>query len=726
MRLGGLPNSQKGLFLVIVLVVNAIFTSVVISSCVPQARQSDTAGAQHQNTLAHAANDQIEAQVAEYETKENRLRVGFRCCSDRTLPHNTLLWLLPHQVGGPGMFTHACELCSVVERGKDKAPTGVRYGLASTLSGLSEVGCLAEYNGSRACLTCSKSGMMGIVVCDQCLGTAGCVRQTLFTVLYSNAKLNPQFLLPVEPGILHQSRLNVQALGYGVSAAESEFRYLEHKLLADYDLRPALVISGHLYDLVHLLPLGMSMPTTKFYSSTPQSSPPTSEQYLVLWSSFLLQLEHARAPVWVERNASPSMNKLFKGLIQRNPNQFLMASTEAAPVLEWRRNGARSRMGPQLCLTAHGNDEDGWGSNINDECMRHSLAQFPNPEKKLELQFTKSVHRWMTLMQRDARQIKEQFNLHPSKEVVLVIDGVIGDMDGVSGSLVDHSFLAPSLIALKAAGYEVLYLPHPLSIRRHLRVAVIHKLLSTSGIHVGHAESYPSKLGLWEVADVIIGVSSGAFLSATFSPSKPLVLFRPSTFYNSSYCKRCPWWPLKDQVLMGEEQAVLFTEKDVDFVRDVNAAKLSTNEKTRAKGEYFERWRGRIDGYEDYRLAICLLEELGPQPGSTNISHQVQDVFKSRIQELKQAYRQFPPFKGRPSVDPSAPESCSLSHFTPTEAARKLRNRTEIICFCTTPNQGAAGHNRYECNDGTIAHCATWQACRVAKFHKATIDQACV
>jgi len=36
---------------------------------------------------------------------------------------------------------------------------------------------------------------------------------------------------------------------------------------------------------------------------------------------------------------------------------------------------------------------------------------------------------------------------------------------------------------------------------------------------------------------------------------------------------------------------------------------------------------------------------------------------------------------------------------------------TEVLCTCTTPNAGTAGHNQYTCNDGSAAWCAADQEC---------------
>ena len=47
-------------------------------------------------------------------------------------------------------------------------------------------------------------------------------------------------------------------------------------------------------------------------------------------------------------------------------------------------------------------------------------------------------------------------------------------------------------------------------------------------------------------------------------------------------------------------------------------------------------------------------------------------------------------------------------------------------CFCTSPNAGTAGKNRYECDDGTIAYCMARHACtHTGKFLRTDIDIAC-
>jgi len=47
-------------------------------------------------------------------------------------------------------------------------------------------------------------------------------------------------------------------------------------------------------------------------------------------------------------------------------------------------------------------------------------------------------------------------------------------------------------------------------------------------------------------------------------------------------------------------------------------------------------------------------------------------------------------------------------------------------CFCTSPNAGTAGKNRYECDDGTIAYCTAKHACtRTGKFLRTEIGIVC-
>ena len=86
---------------------------------------------------------------------------------------------------------------------------------------------------------------------------------------------------------------------------------------------------------------------------------------------------------------------------------------------------------------------------------------------------------------------------------------------------------------------------------------------------------------------------------------------------------------------------------------------------TRARAFYFERFRGGIDGYEDYRYAMCILEGLEPTKGGK--------LFRSQLRKLKTAYLGFPEFNGRPLVDPFLPcmkmttgLNLALSFFTQT------------------------------------------------------------
>ena len=171
-----------------------------------------------------------------------------------------------------------------------------------------------------------------------------------------------------------------------------------------------------------------------------------------------------------------------------------------------------------------------------------TIEDFPNPSNLVELQFTKTVHRMSQMLQRDATQVREQFDLDPTRRVVLVIDTMNGQLNGIDKRLAGetHSFLVPNMKALVQKGFSVLYAPHPLSLKKGVDNSLMAKLRSV-GVHVVPDGAYPSRIPLWEVADCIIGSTSGVFHGASFLAEKPLILFRQSTHKLSTKCKQSKW-----------------------------------------------------------------------------------------------------------------------------------------------------------------------------------------
>ena len=233
-----------------------------------------------------------------------------------------------------------------------------------------------------------------------------------------------------------------------------------------------------------------------------------------------------------------------------------------------------------------------------------------------------------------------------------------GGLAGVDRSLAAHKFLVNQLLALKAAGYNVLYAPHPLSVN-HQKHRDKCRTLKAKGIAIAEADVYPSKLPLWAVADVIVGATGGAFHGAAFFPEKPLVLFRPSTYMTNRMCAHSAWWPHRHDLLMGDKEAVVFTEHKPNLVQAVATAlrrNRASEHMTEAREKYFERWHGQVDGYEDYRFAICLLQDIMARGSDTRI---VRQRFEQQLQRLRQVYMSLPRYRGRRLVEPSR-EACAL------------------------------------------------------------------
>ena len=78
----------------------------------------------------------------------------------------------------------------------------------------------------------------------------------------------------------------------------------------------------------------------------------------------------------------------------------------------------------------------------------------------------------------------------------------------------------------------MIYAPHPLADS----TGALSKKIKNLGVDLASPTQYPSKIPLWEAADVIIGATSGAFHTATFLADKPLILFRQSSWYTSQKC----------------------------------------------------------------------------------------------------------------------------------------------------------------------------------------------
>jgi len=438
------------------------------------------------------------------------------------------------------------------------------------------------------------------------------------------------------------------------SDAEMQFSKQAEQLVRDYDINVRFYVSGIEYGFVHSLPAGLIVPSTKFYFARDEQGGEGAEPYLrwVDWS--LRASDWGTSPQgWPDLNTAANSMRAY---LEESAGNVLITGTQAQIMKHWSADSTSApseTRGAQILLTAHGTDEDHMGANDDYSCLNATIEDFPNPWKNPELQCTKTVHRLNHMLQRDDIQAREQFNIKPGVFTVVVIDTSVNqNTQGVDATLHVNNFFLSQMVAMVNQGWNVIYCPHPWV--QDNRKKTLDEL-TAQGVQLALPHDYPSKIPLWEVADVIIGASSGAFHAATFLDDKPLVLFRASTYSAESCSKKCgdmPWFNHFYSVVMGDKEAVVFTETNVSFVRDVNIAlRTNTASRKQARRHYFERMRGPFDGYEDYRYIICMIEASWPQ----HVPRDPNSRFMRRLDALRRTYTAFPPFRGRALVDPAQP-----------------------------------------------------------------------
>ena len=267
--------------------------------------------------------------------------------------------------------------------------------------------------------------------------------------------------------------------------------------------------------------------------------------------------------------------------------------------------------------------------------------------------------RWLNIMGLDTAAIRDHFNLDPRKKTVLVVDTNDDIFFGEDAPWKVREPMERGIVELTKA-YNVILSLHPMSFRKMEEKV---KMLASKGVHVNYGETarghskrgppFPSVVPFWEVADVIVGPSSGALHQATYNPSLPIVLYRPSRYGKNCRLKKVLSKPWNRHVLLGPENAVIFDERDIDLVCDVSRALADSQQlrKTEARRHYFQRFNGNPDGYEDYRQQLCFLDH-HLKWIQNHKPHQRED-FERRLHRLKSLYRDFPNYRNQPLRDPT-------------------------------------------------------------------------
>ncbi len=194
------------------------------------------------------------------------------------------------------------------------------------------------------------------------------------------------------------------------------------------------------------------------------------------------------------------------------------------------------------------------------------------------------------------------------KKKTLVYMSTVGE----SEFLDEHSGLQEKvisqLIRLKSK-YNIVVRPHPL-----LSPLLVNEL--KKDFFVVSVEQSQGFAPLYEIADLIIGnPTSSTTTAATSKPELPIVILRPTKFW--------PHYKIQhtlDEVaeknsgkVMSSEEAILQNEHNLDLEQAVeNALNDPKHEsKIEKRREYFERWFGCVDGYEEYRVIINIFEREG-------------------------------------------------------------------------------------------------------------------
>jgi hypothetical protein len=280
-----------------------------------------------------------------------------------------------------------------------------------------------------------------------------------------------------------------------------------------------------------------------------------------------------------------------------------------------------------MFIVSHGVDEDQ---------VYYSAQQLDSTPRKSEtssLLFTRFVEKTLSASPED---LKSYYQLDPTKQTIFYT-GTYGPWEFLEvGVAPEHTWKKTyqGLMALKN-NYNIIYRPHP-----QLADATLDLL--RKDLIIAPSSRFPSFAPFYDVADLVIGPISSTTSAATSRPNLPMVLLRPTVSWPWGLGSGAAFEKEIYQVaetakknkgfVLGEDTCVVQDENNVDLATAVNEA-FATNTSARidSRKKYFNYWFGCIDGYEEYREIITFLEGQGVNMAS-----------------LKDLYRKFPVYKGRP------------------------------------------------------------------------------
>jgi len=262
----------------------------------------------------------------------------------------------------------------------------------------------------------------------------------------------------------------------------------------------------------------------------------------------------------------------------------------------------------------------------------------------------------------DVAGIKKHFAIDATRKTVLVIDTSLHGFFGSGAKFGVSTAMETGMVKL-AETFNVILCLHPLDMGR---IGVLSQL-ERKGVHInygalarnskGRGPPFPSMVPFWEIADVIVGASSGALHQATYYPSRPILMYRPTIVDGCDY-KKIFNAPGNKYILLGPEVAIVFHEAGMQNSGHLPALVQQAltdpdhESKTKARRFYFHRFNGYPDGYEDFRQQLCFLDHQYNRLVHDKPQQEKAAEFSTRLHRLKQLYSNFTMYNNQPLRDP--------------------------------------------------------------------------
>ena len=242
----------------------------------------------------------------------------------------------------------------------------------------------------------------------------------------------------------------------------------------------------------------------------------------------------------------------------------------------------------------------------------------PGAEYDLSLLFTRfNQETWNY-----EKDILDFYKINKKKKTVF-FGTTVGAMEFLDERSPVRQEIINQLLALKKH-YNIILRPHPLLGAETLAILRKNFILAPFS-------QYVSFVPFYSVSDIVVGSVGAALMSATSHPKLPIVLLRPTKTWDGSV-ELDKTAHVNEGLVLGHTTAVVQTEKNLNLKHAIETAFDHNDQKQEeARKKYFHYWFGCIDGYENYRIILRIL-----------------DKNKIPISDLLSAYKKFPIFQEKP------------------------------------------------------------------------------